>query len=208
LPVFWACLTVPCEGIPTLFVFYRQPLDARRHKPSRQPCSAPHAAGIAEALGVGGFPDTKMPFSPTVRDRGFPVIFTTITGLREMSSEGRMANRPGRIEKGLKEIMQDHQAVCLEVREPELRCPGAEFSSWEIDRRGNRVAAVACAGAGFSLWKIEVPIPHPGIFAMPALGSVLPVLWMPEASWPATLQRGKARNDGNSQRRKAAQMLC
>jgi len=104
--------------------------------------------------------------------------------------------------------MNDHQAVCLEMWKPELRCPGADFRIWEMERRGNRVAAVAVAGAGFSLWKIEAPIPHPGFFAIPTLGSVLPVQWMPETSWPAHFQRGKARHHGNDRRRKAPQMIC
>ena len=159
-------------------------------------------------LSVREFPDTKIPFSPTIRHGGLPVIFATMTGPRLAGSEGRVATRPGRSEKGLKEIMNDHQPVCLEVREPELWCPGADCRTWEIARRGHRVAAVAGAGAGFSLWKIEAPIPHPGFFALPSLGSVLPVHWMPEASWPATFQREEARKRRTSRGRKAPQMFC
>jgi hypothetical protein len=155
--------------------------------------SAPHRAAFTGALGVRGFPDTKIPFSPTVQDSGFPIILTPMRGLAWTSPQGRIGNRPGRSENGLKEIMQNQQAVCLAVRETEARCPGAGFSVWRIESRVNRVAAVARAGAGFSTREIEAPIRDTNFNAAPELGSVLPVIWAPETSWPAGFQRWKPR---------------
>lgn len=94
--------------------------------------------------------------------------------------------------------MQNQQAVCLEVREPEARRPVAGFSMWLLESRGNRVAAVAGGGAGLSLVEVEAPGLDTGVQAAPALGSVLPVFWMPEAAWLAALKRRKARRPGNA----------
>jgi len=96
--------------------------------------------------------------------------------------------------------MQYQQAVCLEVREPAARCPGAGFSVWLIGGRGNRVAAVAGAGARLSLSGMEAAGLDTGVQAAPALGSVLPVFWMPETAWPASLKRWKARHPGKGLR--------
>jgi len=87
--------------------------------------------------------------------------------------------------------MQHQQAVCLEVREAEARCPGAGFSMWRIETGGNRVAAVARASRGFNMREIETPGRDTGLMAAPGLGSALPVLWMPETSWPPTFQQWK-----------------
>jgi len=95
--------------------------------------------------------------------------------------------------------MQYQQAVCLEVREPAARCPGAGFSVWLIGGRGNRVAAVA-GGAWLSLLEMAAPGLNTGVQAAPALGSVLPVFWMPETAWPASLKRWKARHPGKGLR--------
>jgi hypothetical protein len=143
-----------------------------------------------------------MLFSPTVRDSGFWSNVRSITGLAGTSSEGRIANRPGRSDNGLKEIMQQQQADCLERQGPGSSCPVAGFSRWQIEIGGNRVAAVAFAGAGRSRREAAAAITDTGFMAVSAPGSALPVLWMPETAWQPAFQRWKARNDGNGHRGK------
>jgi hypothetical protein len=96
--------------------------------------------------------------------------------------------------------MQNQQALCLELREPELWRPAEGFSLWRMETGGDGVAAVVRVGAGLSIWGMELPLRAAGLHAAPALDSFLPVRWMPEASWPATLKRRKARKPVNGLR--------
>jgi len=93
--------------------------------------------------------------------------------------------------------MQQQQAVCLEVRETQARCPGAQFGRWWVESHRNRLTAVAGAGEASSMFGMVAPVLDTGVYAEPALGSVLPVFWMPEISWSATFHRRKARNHPN-----------
>lgn len=116
--------------------------------------------------------------------------------------------------------MHDEQAVCLEVRETEFRCPGTGlshggiathddrgaalaradrgFSLWRTETHGNRVAAPASPGREISRWRWqgETPIRDTDFAATIRLRFKIPVLWFPETSWLPTFQHWKARNRG------------
>jgi hypothetical protein len=96
--------------------------------------------------------------------------------------------------------MHEHHAVCLEIREPERWSPGAELSLWRLETQRNRVAAVARVGAVPGFLAILTPMRDTDFDGTPAVGSALPVLWLPANSWPAAIRRSKKPNHGNARR--------
>ena len=105
-----------------------------------------------------------------------------MTGLVQTGLESKIAKRPGRRDNGLKMIMHHQHAVCLEVEETESKC----------------------AGAGFVLLRIATPMPDINMMAAPGRGSAIPILWLPETSWPTAIQNLLNRRSSAPRQRFAA----
>jgi hypothetical protein len=96
--------------------------------------------------------------------------------------------------------MQDQQAVCFEIRNQQPICSGVGFAIWRREARGNRVAAVARAGAKLDNRWMSAPVTDNGLEGAPRAGSALPVLWLVETNWLATIRQSRAPNQGNGRR--------